>query len=474
MEVFTGNHPKIHLFDVKDKRFVFDVNSCVFFEINELVYNILELIEEVSVDELIDRLSKKYSMQDILSNLAEIQKLIESKELFSEDRFSQFKADSLHPVSTLCMNVSHDCNLKCAYCFGEKYNLDRLLMSHEVAEKSVDFMIENSKNQKELSLSFFGGEPLLNFPVVEHAVRYAKEIGKRYRKNFNFHVTTNGTLLDPEIIEFLVENKFSLIISLDGPKEINDSMRKFSGGKGSYDVVCRNIKAILSRCDAFPGFTVRSTFTKKNLDIENLAMHLASLGCRDISVEPCVTEIEELRIKEEDLKELKYNYDVFADRYLDEIQCGRYFSFFHLRQTMNQTHCRNFRLTQCGAGQGYLAVGADGRLYPCHEFVGQEQYVLGDVFNGIKNSNIQMTFLSAHVRNKKECMQCWARYICGGGCHACAIMFNKDIFQPYEVGCELMKHRIKLGAYLYASLKNKSPLVFQEIYNESLESSGVT
>lgn len=465
MELYPKDISKIHLFRIKDKRFVLDINSGVFFEINELVYNILELSGRVSGEnELIDRLSEQYPEQDILRNLVEIRELIRKNELFSEDGFANFKVNSLAPVSTLCLNVSHDCNLRCAYCFGKEYDQDRLLMSEEIAEKSVDFMIENSKNQMELSLSFFGGEPLLNFPVIEHTVRYAQDTGKLHKKQFNFHITTNGTLLNSNVLDFLQKNKFSIIISLDGPKEVNDTMRPFSNGKGSYDIVCRNIKEIISLGDAFPYLTVRSTFTRKNLDIDNLAMHLASLGCPDISVEPCATENEELQIKKEDLKELKEHYDLLADRYLNEILFGKYFSFFHLRQMMDQTHRKNPRLTQCGAGQGYLAVGADGRLYPCHRFVGQNEYVMGDVFSGIKDIGIQKTFLSAHVRNKDKCMACWARYICGGGCHAIAIMFNKDIFQPYDIECELMRYRIKLGAYLYASLKD-NPSMFESIYN---------
>lgn len=457
---------KVHLFKVKDKNFALDVNSCIFFEVDELVYSILELIEKVSASELIDRLSGQFSRREILRNLTEIQRLIATNQILTEDRFEHFRVDSLSPVSMLCMNVSHDCNLNCAYCFGETYHREKLLMSQEVAEKSVDFIIENSKNQKELSISFFGGEPFLNFPVIEHTVQYAQDTGKTNGKHFSFHVTTNGTLLNSKTIEFLKENNFSLIISLDGPKEVNDSLRPFVSGKGSYETVCKNIQEIQSHGDDFQ-FTIRSTFTRKTLDVDKLVMHIAGLGCRDISVEPCATKIEDLQIKEEDLVELRHHYDMLAERYLNEIICGRYFSFFHLKQMMDQTHRKTFRLTQCGAGNGYLAVGADGKLYPCHRFVGQKEYVMGDVFNGIKNRDIQRAFLAANVINKEKCMRCWARYICGGGCHAYAIMFNKNILQPYDVECELMRYRIKLGAYLYANLKHRSPMIFQNIYNES-------
>lgn len=461
MEVY----PKLHTFCVKGKQFLLDTNTGIFYEIDELVCKIVEMINEVSADEIVERLSSSYSRQEIIRNLTIISKLVEVGELFSKDRFTDFKADTLSPVSTLCINVSHDCNLRCTYCFGENYDQEKKLMSHEVADRSVDFLIKHSENQNDLSLSFFGGEPLLNFSVIEHTVLYAQEEGKKQGKNFRFHLTTNGTLLSTTIIDFLVKNKFSLIISLDGPREVNDSMRPFAGGKGSYDVICRNIREVQAMGEALP-FTVRSTFTRKNLDIDNLAMHLAGLGIADISVEPCATLLEDLRIREDDLPELKQSYEALADRYLDEILEGKYFSFFHLKQMMDQTHSKGSRLTQCGAGQGYLAVGADGELYPCHRLVGQKEYVMGDVFSGISNQNIQNTFLGANVRNKEKCMQCWARYICGGGCHAYAIMFNEDILQPYDVDCELMKYRIELGAYLYASLKRKNPQMFQNIYSE--------
>lgn len=461
MEVY----PKLHTFKVKDKQFLLDTNSGIFYEINEIVYSIVGMINEVSNDEIIDKLSSRYSKQEVIRNLAVINKLIEADELFSKDRYREFKMDILSPVSTLCLNISHDCNLRCTYCFGEKYDQEKKLMSSEVAERSVDFLIKNSKDQTNLSLSFFGGEPLLNFKEIEHTVLYAQAEGNKHGKEFRFHVTTNGTLLNSRIIEFLVKNKFSLIISLDGPKEVNDIMRPFANGKGSYGIICRNIKAVQAMGDALP-FTVRSTFTRKHLEVDNLVMHLAGLGIKDISVEPCATTLEDLQIREEDLSELNQHYDLLADKYLGEILAGRYFSFFHLKQMMDQVHSKTSKLVQCGAGQGYMAVGADGRLYPCHRLVGQDEYVIGDVFNGISNQNIQRTFLGAHVRNKEKCMQCWARYICGGGCHAYALMFNKDILQPYEVECELMKHRIELGVYLYASLKHKSPLIFQNIYSE--------
>jgi uncharacterized protein len=337
-------------------------------------------------------------------------------------------------------------------------------MSTETAERSIDFLIENSKEQKDLEVSFFGGEPLMNFPVMCHTVKYGEEQAAKHGKSIRFHVTTNGTLLTPEIIEFLKEKNFSMILSLDGPKEVQDSMRCFSSGKGSYDVVAKNLKSILSEGNVFRALTVRSTFTSKNLDIGTLMMHLAEIGCHDISVEPAFIDIEGLDISEDNMDELLHHYDVLADLYLNEMVNGRYFSFFHIKQMMDQAHRRTPRLTQCGASVGYVGISADGKIYPCHKFVGKSEYLMGDVYTGITNNAIKETFSYANVRNKSKCMSCWARYICGGGCHCHAVEYNNDILVPHDLECEMAKRRIELGIYLYIELKNKNPSMHKSLY----------
>jgi len=446
---------QIHLFSVKGRHFAFDVNSCVFFETDEVSNGILQLLGTVTSEvDLVQRLAPRYPGHVVWKRLSEMLPVIQAKELFSDDPSTTFDRDTPPRLSTLCLNVAQKCNLSCRYCFAHgNYGQDKL-MTPETSAKSVDFLIKNSI-QKDLSISFFGGEPLLNLPVIRHTVSHAKRAEQTHGKYFRFHITTNGTLLTKDILRFLDNNQFSMIISLDGPRDVNDSMRQFRNGRGSYNVVYRNLMKVLAFSPNRP-LTVRSTFTHQNMDVDNLAMHLFQIGCKDVSVEPCATEIEDLQITREDLKTLKQHYDMLADRYLAELAAGRRLSFFHLRQAMDQVRRKRFSLTQCGAANGYLAVGADGKLYPCHKFVGNEAYVVGDVFGGIKNQSIPGTFHSAYVGNKKKCMKCWARYACGGGCHAHAIAFNNDILEPYDIECDLMKHRLELGAYLYATLSESA------------------
>jgi uncharacterized protein len=467
MVSYPTDSSKIHLIDIKKKKFVLDVNSEIFFEIDDLVYAMLGKMCDVTDEkQLVEALSTEYPKEEIIANLSELKGLIDQNLLFSEDQFTGFKSDSNLPLGAICLNIAHDCNLRCAYCFANKdgYNQDRQLMSTETAERSIDFLIENSKDQKDLEVSFFGGEPLLNIPVMYHTVKYGEEQAAKHGKSIRFHITTNGTLLTPNMIRYLIEKNFSMILSLDGPKEVQDRMRCFLDGKGSYDIVVKNLKSVLLEENAFRGFTVRSTFTSRNLDIENLMMHLADIGCSNMSVEPAFIDIEDLDISEDEMDKLLHHYDILADQYLNEMINGRYFSFFHLKQMMDICHRRTPRLTQCGASVGLVGIGADGRIYPCQNFVGKAEYVMGDVYTGITNTSIKATFSNAHVRNKSKCMSCWARYICGGGCHSHAIQYNNDILIPHDLECEMMKRRIELGIYLYTTLKDKNPSMYEYLY----------
>lgn len=463
---------KIHLFNIRNKKFVLDVNSAIFFEINDLVYSILERLDaESDVAQIIGELSRKYPREEIAAGLKEVAKLINSNNLFSEDRFRRSKSARDVPLSFICLNISHDCNLRCAYCFAnrEGYNYDRQLMSIETAERSVDFLISNSEDNRDLEISFFGGEPLMNIPVLIHTVKYARKQGIDHDKFISFHITTNGTLLSPEIIKFLRDNNFSIIVSLDGPKDVQDSMRCFPDGSGSYDLVLNNLKLLLSERKGFRNISIRSTFTNNNLDIENLMMHLAELGCHNISVEPAYTGNESIDIDKSSLEELLLHYDLLAFQYLGEMAEGRYFSFFHIKQMMNRCHHRNLRVAQCGASAAYLSISVDGKIYSCHRFIGQPEFVMGDVYTGLIDNGIKDMFINASIHNKSKCMICWARYICGGGCHYIAIKYNKDILDPYDIECEMIKRRIELGVYLYSTLKDINPLMHRTLYGETIK-----
>lgn len=465
---------KVHLMTVKGSKYALDVNSTVFFEIDDLVYDILQKMGQVPKESrIVEDLAQNYPRHEIMASLGELKKLVAQNQLFSGDRFTRSRPSANAPLGMICMNIAHVCNLRCTYCFAnrEGYTQDHTLMTRETADRAVDFLIRNSRERKDLEISFFGGEPLLNLPVIVHTVGYAKEQARKHGKVIRFHVTTNGTVLTPEIISFLKQNNFSIILSLDGPKEVQDSIRRFPNGKGSYDVVVQNLKKLLAEREAFRHLTIRSTFTHKNIDIENLMMHLASIGCDSISVEPAfISPGNPLDIQREDMNGLLGHYDILANEYLKEMVNGRYFSFFHIKQMMDHVHRKRPKITQCGASVGYVAIGADGKIYPCHKFVGKNEFLIGDVFMGITNKTLQETFESAHVRNKSKCMACWARYICGGACHYLAILYNDDIKEPYNLECEMTKHRIELGLHLYCSLRSENPSMHQFLYGNGVQS----
>jgi len=461
------------MFEVEGRRFVYDVHSCIFTEIDELAWDVLKKSTEAAgKDEAIEALSSKYGTSEVSDAIDEME-IMESKAfLFSEDPLANYKAHA-SAVSTLCLNVAQDCDLDCRYCFakGGTYGKGKARMPSEVARKAVDFIIENSGRLQKLTLCFFGGEPLLNLPVIQETVDYALRRGRESGKQFRFNITTNGTRLTPDIREFLARSGFSIIFSIDGPKEIQDEMRPFNNGTGSYGVVSRNLRELIGDARKIGlDFSIRATYTRRHHDISRIALHLVDMGCHDISVEPAVLQHEELEIKAGDLPEIKEEYSRFAHLYIDEIKKGHYFSFFHFRHTMDQTFRATRNLTQCGAGSGYLAVSSDGDLYPCHRFVGKDEYLMGDVFDGISRPDIRDLFNSAHVNNKRKCLRCWARYICGGGCHTYAIEFNGDILKPYGIECELMKYRIELGAYIYAELADRYQEIMKQFYRQSSQS----
>jgi len=464
---------QIHLFEVEGKRFVLDVHSCVFTEIDELAWDVLEKCTETNGrDEVIDALKTKYEESMVSEALDELEFMESEGFLFTEDPLTGYQAHS-SAVSTLCLNVAQDCDLNCRYCFakGGSYGKGQSRMPSEVAFKAVDFILNHSGGIRELTLCFFGGEPLLNFPVIMETVDYSLRRGRETGKQFRFNITTNGTRLTREIREFLASNDFSLIFSIDGPRDIQDEMRPFNDGTGSYDVVSRNLRELIEENNEIAlDFSIRATYTRKDHDISKISLHLVDMGCHDISVEPAVLKDDELEIRTSDLPVIKDEYSRFARNYIYEINRGRCFSFFHFRHTMDQTSRATRYLTQCGAGSGYLAVSSDGDIYPCHRFVGNDEYSMGDVFNGISRPDISGFFVSAHVNNKKKCLHCWARYICGGGCHAYAVEFNGDILKPYGIECELMKHRIELGAYIYAELADGYQEILANFYRQSSNS----
>lgn len=353
-------------------------------------------------------------------------------------------------IKALCLNVAHDCNLSCRYCFAETggYQGERELMPLSVAKDAVMFLLQNGG--KKLEVDFFGGEPLLNFSVVKETVRFGKEKAQAQGKEIQFTLTTNGVLLNEEVQDFLNEHMYNVVLSLDGRKEVNDPMRKTVKGSHSvYDLVVPIFQQFIEK-RAGRSYYVRGTFTAENLDFFRDVLHLRDLGYQQISVEPVVSKDGPYALKEEHLPEIFSSYEALARAYLCQ---ETPFHFFHFHVELKKGPCLYKRLAGCGAGFEYLAVDPKGDLYPCHQFVGDLSYRLGNVREGVLNTQLPSLFQESHVLNKESCLVCWAKYYCSGGCHSNNIQYGGDIKTPYALGCALEKKRLECSFMLYAKGK---------------------
>jgi len=446
----------IHQYKMDDLQIVIDVNSGSIHLVDDLMYDIIERMEkgESSLDISID-LSSKYSNNEIDEAFNEINQLINSGQLFTEDTYDEVVDkfnDRETVVKALCLHIAHDCNLACKYCFAEEgeYHGERSMMSLDIGKKAIDFLIENSGNRRNLEVDFFGGEPLMNFNVVKEIVLYAKSKEEAYNKNFRFTLTTNGVLLNEEIMDFLNDNMHNIVLSIDGRKEIHDNMRPSQNGKGSYDLIIEKFKK-LADMRGQKDYYVRGTFTRHNLDFSEDVLHLADLGFKQISVEPVVAdENKAYAITKKDLPTLFNEYEKLTKKLIEYKKENKDFNFFHFMIDLNQGPCVIKRLTGCGSGSEYLAVSPKGELYPCHQFVGLEEFKMGSVDDGLINLNIQNQFKQCHVYSKEQCKTCWAKFYCSGGCHANSYNFHGDIHNIYEIGCELEKKRVECSIYLKA------------------------
>jgi uncharacterized protein len=445
----------VHTFRVKNKHFCFDVHKCSFFEIDAPTSAVLQaILDQRPWQETIAGPGGEVGCEKFVEAVDELHLLQEEGHFQAEDTLSRRRRLNTS-LGSLCLIMATDCNLRCKYCFahGGDYSKERKKMDFAVARKAVDYLIEKSGNRKDLAISFFGGEPLLNFGTIQRAVRYAREAASRRKKTVDFSITTNGTLLNDEMMSFFLAEGFSFIVSLDGPPDINDLYRVNRNGKGTY----RRVVERLSRySELYPDFkkkvTIRGTFPGESPDLVRSLEHLVSLGFSSISLEPTTMATAEFAVSEEHLEPLLGEYDRVADFYARCLRNGKHFSFFHILQLFEQVAEGPRRITQCGAGSGYLAIDPDGNIYPCHRIVANSKYLLGSVLGNTMNMPVQTLFREASVPYKKKCRQCWARYICGGGCHATAIHFHDDILEPYGIECTLMQHRIKLGAWVYSEL----------------------
>ncbi|MDO4754122.1 MAG: thioether cross-link-forming SCIFF peptide maturase [Bacillota bacterium] len=442
----------IHKFAQGGLYFVLDVDSGAIHMVEEIVFDALDYYPAQSAVDTVKRLLDKYEEKEIKEAISEIDELIENELLYAKQLFS-VAPDFKRTVKALCLNVAHDCNMRCKYCFASQgeYEGARHLMPFEVGKAAFDFLVKGSEGRRNLEVDFFGGEPLMNFGVVKQLVAYGRELEVKHNKHFRFTITTNGLLLDDEKIDYINEHMDNVVMSLDGRKEINDSMRPLPGGGGTHDLIIPKFKRLIEkRGDKM--YYLRGTFTADNADFFEDVKHMAGLGFENISVEPVVTEPSKpYALRENQLEEIFAQYEALAE----DLANRRDYNFFHFNVNFDQGPCMIKRISGCGAGLDYLAVTPTGDIYPCHQFVGNDEFKLGDVFNGISPEMLEKVekFGKASALEKEECKSCWAKYYCSGGCHANAYNMNADIMVPYRMGCKMEKKRIECGIYLYGKRK---------------------
>ena len=460
----------IHQYRNNGYNIVLDVYSGAVHLVDDLCYRMLELLQEGKEDPtiesleqpetkemLLERMQDTYKKEDIEDALDDIKELTREGRLFTEDVYESYVGEVKKRktvVKALCLHIAHDCNLACKYCFAEEgeYHGRRALMSYEVGRKALDFLIRNSGSRRNLEVDFFGGEPLMNWQVVKDLVAYGREQEKVHDKHFRFTVTTNGVLLNDEIQEFINKEMDNVVLSLDGRKEINDQMRPFRNGKGSYDLIVPKFQKLAESRNQ-EKYYIRGTFTRNNLDFSNDILHFADLGFKQMSIEPVVgEESDPYAIREEDIPKICEEYDKLAKIMIEREKEGKGFHFFHFMIDLEGGPCISKRLSGCGSGTEYLAVTPWGDLYPCHQFVGKEEFLMGNVDEGITKPEIAEEFRGCSVYSKEKCKDCFAKFYCSGGCAANSYNFTGGINGTYDLGCELQKKRIECAIMIKAAL----------------------
>ncbi|MCD8217144.1 MAG: thioether cross-link-forming SCIFF peptide maturase [Clostridiales bacterium] len=446
----------IHQYKNNGYNIVLDVNSGAVHVVDDATYEIIALYEDYSKEEIVGQLSSDYPAEELSEAYDEVKQLVADGTLFTEDEYEDYIMDfKRRPtvVKALCLHIAHDCNLACRYCFAEEgeYHGRRALMDLETGKRALDFLIENSGHRRNLEVDFFGGEPLMNWDVVKELVAYGREQEKIHDKNFHFTLTTNGVLLNDEIMEFANREMSNVVLSIDGRKEVNDHMRPFRKGQGSYDLIVPKFQKFAESRHQ-DKYYVRGTYTHYNLDFSEDVLHLADLGFQQISVEPVVTEDSEAyALREEDLPKLFSEYDKLAAEMVRRNAEGRGFNFFHFMIDLEGGPCVAKRLSGCGSGTEYLAVTPWGDLYPCHQFVGNEDFLMGNVWDGVTRTDIRDEFKCCNVYAKEKCRNCFARFYCSGGCAANSYHFHGSINDAYDIGCELQKKRIECAIMIKAA-----------------------
>ena len=446
----------IHKYKLNGFNIVLDVNSGGVHIVDELTYDLLDNVEppfeEKCPEKVIAKLSRSYSREDIESCYDEIVELYNDKILFSDDDYEKYAKYSVaSPVKAMCLNIAHDCQLRCKYCFASTgdFGKGRKLMSYETGKHAIDFLLENSGDRPNLELDFFGGEPLMNFKVVKQIVEYARSREAEYGKKFRFTITTNGLLLDDEKIDFINKEMSNVVLSIDGRKEVNDYFRVLPNGQGCYDMILPKYKKLVEgRGDK--EYYVRGTFTNKNLDFSNDVFALYDAGFDQISVEPVVGDSDEYALTEKDLPAVFKEYEILSKKIIDNEKAGKKFNFFHFMLDLDQGPCAIKRLRGCGCGNDYVAITPDGDIYPCHQFVGIDEYKMGNIDEGTFNQDMKKEFASAHVYSKPDCKKCWAKFYCSGGCNANNYQYMGDIHTAHKISCQLEKKRLECAIMMKA------------------------
>ncbi len=428
----------VHTFIYDDEYFVLDVETGSIHILDKQAYDEISRLADFEKTADIDK--ELSGRSDTLA--LEIKELIKSGLLFSQPQKEEQKSTNI--IKAMCLHLAHDCNLRCGYCFakGNAFGGKRELMSADTAKAAIDFLVNVSGTRRNLEIDFFGGEPLLNFEVLKSTVSYSRSLESKFNKNFRFTVTTNGYKVTDEMKEYLKRNMNNIVVSIDGREHVHDAVRVTAGGKGSYAKVVKNAQELL--LDRQSEYYVRGTFTADNLDFSNDVLHLANLGFYGVSIEPVVTKGENA-IREEHLGKMFAEYERLAKEYVKRKKSEKEFVFFHFMVDLNAGPCRQKRIRGCGAGTEYIAVAPSGDIYPCHQFVGRPEFLMGNVRKTGLCQNVAKRFDDCNIDNLQKCAQCWAKYYCSGGCAAANLNINGDLYEPYEIGCAMQKKRLELA-----------------------------
>ncbi|MEE1056878.1 MAG: thioether cross-link-forming SCIFF peptide maturase [Acutalibacteraceae bacterium] len=449
----------VHQYKLNGYNIVIDEGSGSVHSVDEVAYDMIEMYPNYSKEDIINRMLEKYSKsegvnrQELDECYEDITQLKNDGKLFADSSYAQQAVDFKNRnnvIKALCLHVAHTCNLNCSYCFASqgKYQGERALMSFEVGKQAIDFLVANSGTRHNLEVDFFGGEPLMNWNVVKEIVKYARSIEEKCNKHFRFTLTTNGVLVDDEVIEFANKEMHNVVLSLDGRKEIHDHLRVDYAGKGSYETIVPKFRRFVEK-RGNRGYYMRGTYTHNNVDFTNDIFHMADMGFTELSMEPVVCSPDDpYALTQEDLPKIFEQYEILAKEMLKREKEGRPFTFYHYMIDLEHGPCIYKRVAGCGSGTEYMAVTPWGELFPCHQFVGDLKYSLGDVWNGVKNTEVQDKFRKCNVFARRECDNCWARLYCSGGCAANSYHATGDIIGIYEYGCELFRKRIECAIML--------------------------